>query len=308
MGEMNSFFRHYQAFHAIIETGTVTRAAERLGVSQPAISNLLGQLERHTKLKLFERSRGRLLATPEAKVLFEEIDTVVRGLDHVNQAVVDLQNQKAGQLQVATSHAMAFGFMPEEIARFVTDKPNLSIAFQSQYSSKIQEWVIAGLFEIGICEPPVRHDGFDQIPFAFEIHCAVPEDSPLTRYQVLTPRLLDEVPFIVMGADHMVNRRVREAFHQERANMRIRCHTDLFRNALNMVKQGLGVALVDPFTLSSDDRRGCVLRRFEPRILMDIVIITVRGRPISTIGRQFLDQVSTSMSRLALPAAQLHIG
>ena len=72
--------------------------------------------------------------------------------------------------------------------------------------------------------------------------------------------------------------------------------------------QGLGVALVDPFTLSSDDRRGYVLRRFEPQILMDIVIITVRGRPISTIGRQFLDQVSTSMSRLALPAAQLHIG
>ncbi|TMV03323.1 LysR family transcriptional regulator [Ruegeria sediminis] len=298
---MISYFRHYQAFHAIIETGTVTRAAEQLGVSQPAVSNLLGQLERHTKLKLFERNRGRLLPTPEAKVLFDEIDTVVRGLDHVNQAVVDLQNQKAGQLQVATSHAMAFGFMPEQIARFVADKPNLSIAFQSQYSSKIQEWVVAGLFEIGICEPPVRHDGLEQVPFFFEILCAVPDDSPLTHHDVLTPSLLDDVPFIVMGADHMVYRRAREAFHQEGANMRIRCHTDLFRNALNLVKQGLGVALVDPFTLSSDDRRGYVLRRFEPRILLDVVIVTVRGRPISAIGKQFLDQVAASMAKLAVP-------
>lgn len=304
---MSSYFRHFQAFHATIESGTVTRAAEQLGVSQPAISNLLGQLERHTKLKLFERSRGRLLPTPEAKVLFEEIDTVIRGLDHVNQAVVDLQNQKAGQLQVATSHAMAFGFMPDEIARFAANKPNLSITFQSQYSSKIQEWVIAGLFEIGICEPPVRHDGLDQVPFSFEIRCAIPEDSPLTEYEVLTPRLLDEVPFIVMGADHMVTRRAREAFHLERADMRIRCHTDLFRNALNLVKQGLGVALIDPFTLSSDDRQGYVLRRFEPQILLDVVIITVRGRPISAIGRQFLEQVSTSMSELALPAAASRI-
>lgn len=301
---MSSYFRHYQAFHAIIETGTVTGAAEHLGVSQPAISNLLGQLERQTKLKLFERNRGRLMPTPEAMVLFEEIDTVVRGLDHVNQAVVDLQNQKAGQLQVATNHAMAFGFMPGEIARFAADKPNLTIAFQSQYSSKIQEWVIAGLFEIGICELPIRHDGLDRYPYFFEIMCALPEGSPLAEHDVLTPQLLDDVPFIVMGADHMVYRRAREAFQREGSNLRIRCHTDLFRNALNMVKQGLGVTLVDPFTLSSDDRRGYVLRRFEPRILLDVVIITARNRPISAIGTQFLDQVSASMTTLAAASSQ----
>ncbi len=298
---MSSYFRHYQAFHAIIETGTVTGAAEQLGVSQPAISNLLGQLERKTKLKLFERSRGRLLPTPESMVLYEEIDTVVRGLDHVNQAVVDLQNQKAGQLQVATNHAMAFGFMPGEIARFAQSKPNLTVSFQSQYSTKIQEWVMAGLFEIGICELPVRHDGLDRIPFFFEIMCAVPHDSPLAKHEVLTPALLDNVPFIVMGADHMVNRRAREAFQREGANMRVRCHTDLFRNALNLVKQGLGVTLVDPFTLSSDDRQGYLLRRFEPQIRLDVVILTARGRPISAIGAQFLAQVSQSMSKLALP-------
>lgn len=302
---MSSYFRHYQAFHAIIETGTVTGAAEQLSVSQPAISNLLGQLERKTKLKLFERSRGRLLPTPEAMVLFEEIDTVVRGLDHVNQAVVDLQNQKAGQLQVATNHAMAFGFMPGEIARFAADKPHLTIAFQSQYSSKIQEWVIAGLFEIGICELPVRHDGLDRIPFFFEIMCALPEGSPLAAHEVLTPGLLDDVPFIVMGADHMVNRRAREAFHRDGVNMRVRCHTDLFRNALNMVKQGLGVTLVDPFTLSSDDRQGYVLRRFAPQILLDVVIVTARGRPISAIGEQFLEQISASMTELAVPPGRV---
>ncbi len=299
---MSSYFRHYQAFHATIESGTVTRAAELLGVSQPAISNLLGQLERHTRLTLFERSRGRLLPTPEATVLYEEIDTVVRGLDHVNQAVLDLQNQKAGQLQVATNHAMAFGFMPGEIARFAAGKPNLTIAFQSQYSSKIQEWVVAGLFEIGICEPPVRHDGLTQTQFFFEIMCAVPEDSPLVDYDVLTPKRLDDVPFIVMGSDHMVNRRAREAFHRDGSHMRIRCHTDLFRNALNMVKQGLGVTLVDPFTLSSDDRKGYVLRRFEPRILLDVVIVTAAGRPVSAIGKQFLKQISESMEELAVPS------
>ena len=63
---MSLRFRQLQAFHAIVETGTVTRAAEQLGISQPGISNLLAQLERETRFKLFERSKGRLIPTPEA--------------------------------------------------------------------------------------------------------------------------------------------------------------------------------------------------------------------------------------------------
>lgn len=297
---MSSSFRHYQAFHAIMQKGTVTAAAETLGVSQPAISNLLAQLERRTRLKLFERSRGRLVPTPEATVLFDEIDTLVRGLDHVNQAVVDLQNQKAGQLQVATNHALAFGLMPREIARFTRDRPNLTVAFQSQYSAKIQEWVMAGLFEIGICEQPVRHDGLDRVPYFFETLCALPEDSPLARHADLTPALLDDHPFIVMGSDHMVSRRLREAFHSEGAHWRIRGQTDLFRNALNLVRQGLGATMIDPFTLAGDDGQGYVVRRFRPQILLDIVIVTARGRPLSATGQQFLDQISQSLSAMAV--------
>jgi DNA-binding transcriptional LysR family regulator len=292
-------FRQYQAFHAIIEKGTVTGAAESLGISQPGISNLIAQLERQTKLKLFERQRGRLVPTPEASVLFHEVDTVVRGLDHVTQAVVDLQNQKAGQLQVATSHAMAFGFMPVVIAEFLRDRPNLTIAFQSQYSSKIQEWVSAGLFEIGICEQPLRNDDLDRREMSFSVQCAVPEASPLTKHEVLTPSLLSDEPFIVMGVDHMVTARTREAFQAEGARLRIRGHTDLFRNALNLVKQGLGVTLVDPFTLSSDDGTGYVVRPFAPVILLDMFIVTARARPLSAVGREFLADLEARLGRMA---------
>lgn len=292
-------FRQYQAFHAIIETGTVTGAAEALGISQPGISNLIAQLERQTKLKLFERQRGRLVPTPEATVLFQEVDTVVRGLDHVSQAVVDLQNQKAGQLQVATTHAVAFGVMPQVIAGFLRDRPNLTVAFQSQYSSKIQEWVGAGLFEIGICEVPVRHDGLDRRDLSFSVQCAVPKGSHMAEHEVLTPRLLSDEPFIVMGADHMVTARTREAFQAEGARLRIRGHTDLFRNALNLVKQGLGVTLVDPFTLSSDDGAGYVVRPFAPAIMLDMIIVTARGRPLSAVGRDFLDDIEARLGRMA---------
>ncbi|MEC3861693.1 LysR substrate-binding domain-containing protein [Mesobacterium sp. TK19101] len=297
---MSTPFRQFQAFHATLQRGTVTAAAEYLGISQPAISNLLAQLERRTKLKLFERTRGRLVPTPEAMVLFDEIDTVVRGLDHVNQAVTDLQNQKAGQLQVACNHALAFGFLPNEIARFAKGRPNLTIAFQSQYSGKVQEWVTAGLFEIGLCEMPVRQEAMEQRHFRFETLCALPEGSGVADKPVLTPSDLDSYPFIVMGNDHMVSRRTREAFLSDGAHFRIRCHTDLFRNALNLVKQGLGAAMIDPFTLSADDGAGYVVRRFDPAVLLDIVVVTAKDKPLSAIGREFLDQVLPRMQAVAV--------
>jgi DNA-binding transcriptional LysR family regulator len=129
--------------------------------------------------------------------------------------------------------------------------------------------------------------------------CALPEGSPLAEHEILTPALMDDHPFIVMGADHMVTRRAREAFHSDDANWLVRCHTDLFRNALNLVKQGIGAALIDPFTLAADDGTGYVTRRFAPRIMLDIVIVTARGRPLSSIGRQFLDQIVPEMEEMA---------
>lgn len=282
-------FRQLQAFHAIVETGTVTGAAEQLGISQPGISNLLSQLEAQTRLKLFERARGRLVPTPEASMLFQEVDTVVRGLDHVSQAVQDLQNTQAGQLQVASQHALSFGFMPRLIARFAQERPDMSISFQSHYSTKIQEWVLSGLFEIGVCELPLVYDALDSHIIRVETLLALPEDSPLAAHDELTPQLLDEQPFIVMGPDHMIHRRTREAFHNAGVRLRTRVHTHLFKNVLSFVQEGMGVAILDPFSLEYDSGAGFVTRRFRPTLLMDLAVVTSRARPLSALGQQFLD-------------------
>ena len=281
-------FRQLQAFHAIVESGTVTGAAEALGISQPGISNLLAQLERQTGLPLFERVHGRLVQTPEAAMLFREIDTVVRGLDHVTQTVVDLQNKQAGQLQVASQHSMSFGFIPAVIAKFAKDRPDMNISFQSQYSTKIQEWVTSGLFEIGICERPLLYDTLTVYPLHVQTRLAIHCDDPLAQYDVLTPELLGDTPIIAMGPDHMTHRRLREAFADAGIPMRTRVHSHLFKNLLSFVKEGMGVSLLDPFVLEHDFDPRFVSRAFEPAINMDMAVITSATRPLSQTAKDFL--------------------
>lgn len=297
-------FRQLQAFHAIYETGTVTGASVVLGISQPGTSNLIAQLERETRFKLFERVRGRLIPTPEAGVLYQEVDTVVRGLDHVGQAIADLQNKQAGQLQIASQHALSFGFMPRLIAQFAKDRPDMSISFQSQYSPKVQEWVVAGLFEIGVCETPLLYDALDVHPFSLEMVVAMRPDNPLTQYSVLTPELLAREPFIAMGPDHMSHRRTREAFHTAGVPWKVRVHSHLFKNILSFVKEGMGVAVLDPLLLQYDEVGGFVTRPFRPRIMMDMIVVTSRDRPMSALGQLFLelllDEIESARSDSAL--------
>ena len=296
---MSLRFRQLQALHATIDTGTVTGAADLLGISQPGISNLLAQLERQTKLKLFNKVKGRLVPTSEADVLYREVDTVVRGLDHVTQAVTDLQNRKAGQLQIASTHSVSFGYMPREISRFAKNRPDMTISYQSQYSSKIQEWVRSGLFEIGVCELPIFSDGLHQTLFRFEMSCAFPADSPLAEKDVLTPQDLDGYPFIVMGPEHMTHRRTREAFQSAGCHWNIRCHTHMFRNKLSFVKEGMGAALVDPFTHRFDVDSSYVTRPFRPQITNDVAIITLNNRPLSALGQEFLAQITETLAPYA---------
>lgn len=94
-------FRQLQAFHAIVETGTVTGAAVLLGISQPGISNLLAQLEHQTRFKLFERVRGRLITTPEANMLYHEIDTVVQLAGSICDAII---TQSPGEVTFPIMH------------------------------------------------------------------------------------------------------------------------------------------------------------------------------------------------------------
>ncbi len=282
-------FRQLQAFHAIVETGTVTGAAAALGISQPGISNLLAELERQTGLKLFERVHGRLVQTPEAGLMYREIDTVVRGLDHVTQTVVDLQNKQAGQLQVASQHSISFGFVPKVIAEFAQDRPDMNISFQSQYSSKIQEWVVAGLFEIGICEMPMLYDNLHVYPLHVETQLALHRDNPLARHDVLTPELLENEPFVVMGPDHITQRRLRAAFEEAQVTLRTRVHSHLFKNLLSFVKEGMGVSLLDRFSLEFDEDTRVVARPFKPTIVMDMAVITSATRPLSQVGKDFLN-------------------
>ena len=289
-------FRQIQAFHSIMETGTVTAAAKRLGISQPGVSNLISNLEHELGFALFTRISGRLYATAEAYRLASSTETVIAGFEQVNRQAAAIRSLEVGQLDVAALPELSTQFIPWAIRDFVEDKPDIKISFQTRSSTTIQQMVSDHIVEIGVAETPVEHDNLSAEVYSYDCFCVLPYGHRLASKSQITPEDLHGEPLITLGPAHLTYHRLREIFSAQDCVWNDRCQTRLFHSALVLVQGGLGVALVDPFTIKSQPLDDIVIRRFEPAVAFDLAIIQATDRPVSSLGRAFLARLQTRMA------------
>ena len=117
-----------EAFREIIRSGSATAAARNLGLSQPAISRLLARFEGRLHFRLFNRSKGRLLPTTQALMLFEEVDLALQGIERVRSLADDILNTNAGQLRIVAPPSFAEGPLVAPVASFLARHPKIRIS------------------------------------------------------------------------------------------------------------------------------------------------------------------------------------
>ncbi len=279
--------RQLQALKAVIENHTTMRAAEKLGLSQPAVSGLISGLEKSLGLRLFERVKGRLLPTPEAYKLADEAGKLLASYTRIGQRARQLSELKAGELQIASLPGPALEFMPRLIAEFMRDKPDVRVHLQIRPSIEVQEWITSGYMDLGLAELPIDDQRLDSELMTMRCVCIVPATHALASRKVITPRDLDGVPFIALEPGHLTYARLASEFQNVRANFNVRVNVQLFMPACIFVENGLGVAVVDPISAQLHSQRGLVAIPFEPVIPFTIGLIRPAGKPASLLTQEF---------------------
>ena len=153
--------RQIEAFRAVMTAGTTKGAAEMLRVSQPAVSRLIAQLERGLRFDLFDRSKGRLTPTPEAQLLFEEVERTFRSLDKIAERAADIREGKAGSLKMAVLPALAFGFLPRVVRAFADRNPGTAVSIHIPTSERIAEWAASQQIDFGIAVDAAPRTGIE---------------------------------------------------------------------------------------------------------------------------------------------------
>lgn len=259
--------RQIEAFKALIETGTVSAAADLIGLSQPAVSKLIANLELDAGMPLFDRVKGRLAPTAQSMRLYDEVGRIFAGVRQVQNALDAIRREEQGRLAIGVMPALNGNFIQRATSRFLESAPGVFCSIQTLSSQWIVDLLVArkidvGLVDGGIENPYVTHEPL----MAHPLVCAMPKGHHLESRALIRLQDLDGEPFVALDSDTNLGHRVNEMLEAEG----VRPHIGLVANATQticeFVAAGRGIALIHPLMLSGLEDRVSA-RRFEPEII-----------------------------------------
>lgn len=281
--------RQVEAFKAVMEAGGVSSAAKRLLISQPAVSKLIIEFERAVDLALFLRERRRLVPTPEALLLYDEIDRFFLGINRLDHFVADLRELRRGSLRVACLPSLGLRIVPRLTARFANDHPDARLTIHVRTSAKISDWLLGQQIDLGIAMLPVRHPAIDVEPLVQAAAvCALPSGHLLAERERITPEDLSLERFVGLGYEDRSEFMIRRVFDDCGLTRRVALETNLSEAACHAVAAGAGVSIVDPFTAAHFSSSDVVFRLFEPKITFDMFLLFPALRPRSLLLESFV--------------------
>jgi DNA-binding transcriptional LysR family regulator len=290
--------RELEVFHAVMQAGTASAAADVLGISQPAVSQFIQKLEKRAGLMLFVRKRGRFLATHEAHVLMEMVTKHLVGLDAIADRLASLSAFGVGKLTVASYPAFGMGFLPRVFARTDSQISKQSISLQILSSQEVRQRVLRGECDFGLMADEakvegVHHELFAQIPAVV----VLPEGHRLASRKVITAKNLEGFDFISLNPEDAARKRLEVALKERGVVLRSRMETPYAISVCELVARNLGISIVSPIAALDYSKRGVVLRAFELPLMFRCILVTPVAMPLSNTAKQFISQMRLQLEQ-----------
>src|SRR6218665_450663 len=177
---MSFNLRQIEVFRAVMITGSIRGASQLLFVSQPAVSRLLSHTEVRVGFPLFERIRGRLFATPEAKKLFHEVEVVYAGVKRVNELARELSEHQEGILNLIASPSVGQAVVPMAMAEYRHSNPQVKLTFQYLGHTPLTERLLDRQADLAMTILPVNHPNLEMEELGSgRLVCICPYNHPL---------------------------------------------------------------------------------------------------------------------------------
>jgi DNA-binding transcriptional LysR family regulator len=283
--------RALKSFHEIIQSGSATAAADRLGLSQPGVSRLIAQLERDVGFDLFYREKGRLVPTADGLSVYEEVDLAFSNIERINALVRDIRNHNTGQLKIVASPSFSEGILSEVVANFLKAYPKVRLHVDSRSVETAKTQVATRAADCGFAKLPLdRPDIRAEKIVSSDTVCVLPRRHPLAKEETLSPQQLKDAPLVLLGSGSWNRVQVEDAFKKARVDPLVKIETHTVGSACAFAAQGLGIAVVNELMAKSFLKDNLVLRPFRPKILHEFVFITSALTPMNRLTKAFLEE------------------
>ncbi len=281
-----------QTFQAIVETGTTQGAADKLGLSQSAVSRRLTQLEETLRIKLFIREKTRLIPTRDSAVLQDQMQLLLQRNEKLLTLAEELRqgNSPAIRLRIAFPASLTFSIVPAIIRQFLERSPMVQVELHSGSYDTIERMLLDERAELGFLRLPVQKGGLVETPLVrVNTVCVLPESHPLTAKSEIDIRDLAQEHLILLGRMRAPRHEIDTLFSRYRIRPNIKLETHSVLSACGMAAAGLGITLVNEIMARDYAHMPVAIRKLKQNITHSFAMAHPADVPMTEAGRMFLD-------------------
>lgn len=282
--------QNLKAFLLVAETGSFSLAAEKLHLTQPAVSKRIALLEEQLGTGLFDRIGRNVSLTEAGNALLPHARAVQLELEAARQSVRDLSGAIAGQLRLATSHHIGLHRLPPVLSAFSKAYPAVQIDIDFMDSEQAYELIMQGKVELAIVTlAPVREPSVVTLPvWRDPLDFMVARHHPLAQNSHLDLQALALHPAILPGLNTYTGQIVARLFDRHQLSLQVSMATNYLETIRMMASVGLGWTVLPR---SMRDETLAILQLSATSIERTLGIVYHRGRSLSRAAGAFIEVV-----------------
>ena len=289
---MNITLRQLHVFQSVATTHNFSRTGDAVGLTQPAVSRSITELEAQLGLKLLNRTTREVTLTDAGQRLAARLPRVLEDLDNTLLDVRGMATERRGRVRVASSPTLSANLMPECIAQCQQRLPGLELVLLDRIQSAVLASVLSGEVDFGVVIDPGERDALECETILTEPFClACPPDHRLARKrQVHWADLAGESLVLLdhaSGSRRLIDRALADHPVQCTVAQEVGHTTTIFR----MLDAGLGISVIPTLALPPEGLARLVVRPLVPRVDRDIVLVHRRNRALPPLAQAAWDLV-----------------
>jgi DNA-binding transcriptional LysR family regulator len=292
---------HLSIFHAVAQTRSISRGAERLLISQPAVSKQLRIMEHTIKCKLFDRNPKGVDLTPAGRVLVDYASRVFALADEAERAMNDLSSFQRGSLSVGAGPTVGVYLLPRAMVQFRRHFPAIHLHAETEGPDVLRQRLLDGVIEFAVSEAPVISSELSSKTLMHDVLVpVVAGQHALVGRRAITAGDFCRQPFIARQVDSASGSLVERTL----LSRGLQVNTVLTVASTEAIKQaviaGLGVAMVSRLAIQTEIAAGLLaeLKIKGLAIRYPIHHLWRRGRSQSKLAAEFLGMLARPLEDL----------
>ncbi len=283
MKYMNIRLRQLRVFKLIVETGTVSEAAQAINLGQSSVSKTLASLEEELGFLLFDRIGRRLKLSQQGQTFYRKIENALETIEGIETTVRDIRDNQGQRLRIAAIGPLLHSqLIPQTLTRFSQQEPEFNYSVEMIPRIEIEDWVAQRLTDIGFTLLPVETSQLNFKPIAIvKAVAAVPKNHELARKKVLCPNDIGDAHIVMPKPMVRVRGLVEASFIESGVNLRVKTQVTSAICAIHLIANGMGIGILDPFTVSGMRSADIKVIPWQPEIKLNYGVIWPKSRSLS---------------------------